>query len=307
MDILRTLFIWSLLGVSAARGQDLPMAIEQESREVTFTIRNQFVPGEKTQSITWTTLLPSSIPHRQNILDVRFSHEPKRTFERLGNTYAIFEFEEVDEPIELLIEVRAELLRYDLPTIVRLREAGHEEGRVNTESWLKHEKFIESDADSIRDVAATIPGDSLEERIENTLRFVSQTLRYTGYREESLGARRALEEREGDCSEFADLFVALCRAQGIPARTCDGILLMSARAGDTPRHKWAEVYFEGLGWVPVDPLRVAMRRSSLHRMSNDYLFLSCLRNDSSLNDYEIAFYRYVGDPIEFSNEILIHR
>ena len=31
-----------------------------------------------------------------------------------------------------------------------------------------------------------------------------------------------LKERRGDCSEHAVLFVALCRAAGIPARRCSG-------------------------------------------------------------------------------------
>jgi len=54
--------------------------------------------------------------------------------------------------------------------------------------------------------------------------------------------------------EFADLMVAILRAQGIPAIAANG-----AGYGryDKPEtfigHQWVMVYFPSLGWVPVDP------------------------------------------------------
>lgn len=58
----------------------------------------------------------------------------------------------------------------------------------------------------------------------------------------------ALRSRHGDAAEHAQLFVALARAAGIPARTVSGIVL----AGDTHHHHaWAEVMLQH--WVGVDP------------------------------------------------------
>lgn len=293
-------------GLVQAQESETQRRSEREIREVTLTLRNRFTPGEQTESITWTTLVPRSIPDRQAILELRYSREPDRTFERLGNRYAVFEMTDLQEPVVIEMEIKAELYRYDYQTLAAIPDEELRVERINTRLWLKHERFIETDSASIQAAADEIEGESREDRVQNTLRFLSQSLRYSGYREESLGASGGLEAGSGDCSEFSDLFVALCRAQEIPARTCDGILIATLRPGDTPRHKWAEVYFEGLGWVPVDPLRSARRSQSFRRMPNDCLFLSHLRNDASLNDYEIAFYRYVGDPIEFENEVILH-
>ncbi|MBI2664927.1 transglutaminase domain-containing protein [Candidatus Woesearchaeota archaeon] len=63
-----------------------------------------------------------------------------------------------------------------------------------------------------------------------------------------------LQTRQGVCDEFTNLFIALNRALGIPARFVSGISytdseLFQQRWGF---HGWAEVYFPGYGWVPFD-------------------------------------------------------
>ena len=63
-----------------------------------------------------------------------------------------------------------------------------------------------------------------------------------------------LENRLGVCDELTNIFIALNRALGIPARFVSGISytdsdLFPERWGF---HGWAEVYFPGHGWVPFD-------------------------------------------------------
>jgi transglutaminase-like putative cysteine protease len=65
---------------------------------------------------------------------------------------------------------------------------------------------------------------------------------------------RLLAERMGKCADVHTVFVALCRAAGIPARDLWGIRLPKTREGDMTKmqHCWAEFYLPGRGWVPVD-------------------------------------------------------
>lgn len=58
-----------------------------------------------------------------------------------------------------------------------------------------------------------------------------------------------LDNGHGDCGQVTLLFVTLCRLSGIPAHFQSGFM-MHPRAWNL--HDWAEVYFEGVGWVPVD-------------------------------------------------------
>lgn len=67
-----------------------------------------------------------------------------------------------------------------------------------------------------------------------------------------------LEKPGGKCTDIHSVFVALCRAAGIPAREVFGIRLGKKAEEDisTWQHCWAEFYLPGYDWVPVDPADV---------------------------------------------------
>jgi transglutaminase-like putative cysteine protease len=70
----------------------------------------------------------------------------------------------------------------------------------------------------------------------------------------------------GKCADLNALFVGLCRAVGLPARDLYGIRVGESRefrslgrtGGDmtTAQHCRAEVYIDGVGWMPADPADV---------------------------------------------------
>ena len=55
----------------------------------------------------------------------------------------------------------------------------------------------------------------------------------------------------GHCTDINSTFVALCRANGIPAREMFGIRLSDNATGG--QHCWAQFYLPGTGWVYADP------------------------------------------------------
>jgi transglutaminase-like putative cysteine protease len=58
-----------------------------------------------------------------------------------------------------------------------------------------------------------------------------------------------LDSGHGDCGQVTLLFMTLCRAVGIPVHWQSGFM---THPGAWNLHDWAEAYFEGVGWVPVD-------------------------------------------------------
>jgi transglutaminase-like putative cysteine protease len=62
----------------------------------------------------------------------------------------------------------------------------------------------------------------------------------------------------GKCTDISSVFVALCRAAGVPARETYGLRLGKKPEQDITswQHCWAEFFLPGYGWVPVDPADV---------------------------------------------------
>lgn len=58
-----------------------------------------------------------------------------------------------------------------------------------------------------------------------------------------------LANRHGDCGQVSLLFITLCRIKGIPARFQSGFIMHPTGWN---LHDWSEIYFEDIGWVPVD-------------------------------------------------------
>ncbi len=55
--------------------------------------------------------------------------------------------------------------------------------------------------------------------------------------------------RHGDCGMQTLLFMSLARSQRIPAKWQSGFMLHPKHVN---LHDWCEVYYEGIGWVPLD-------------------------------------------------------
>lgn len=67
-------------------------------------------------------------------------------------------------------------------------------------------------------------------------------------------ASEALAQGSGVCQDHAHIFIACCRAWGIPARYVSGYLHTSAEDGrHLATHAWAEALVDDLGWVSFDP------------------------------------------------------
>jgi len=74
------------------------------------------------------------------------------------------------------------------------------------------------------------------------------------------------KEKRGVCANFNSAFAILCRAAGIPARVVHGYLIRTDVANQTVKEKqahcWAEVEFEGIGWVTFDATGRSGRETS---------------------------------------------
>ncbi|MBK7868955.1 MAG: transglutaminase domain-containing protein [Ignavibacteriales bacterium] len=115
--------------------------------------------------------------------------------------------------------------------------------------FLISEEFLEI-TDSIKAKAAevTVGETNSVKKTKLLYDWVRGNMEYT-WNVPERSAESALRTCSGDCGQFSYLFIALCRASGIPARLVSGFML----APDTiSYHVWSEVQFPGTGWLPVD-------------------------------------------------------
>jgi sugar lactone lactonase YvrE len=67
-------------------------------------------------------------------------------------------------------------------------------------------------------------------------------------------APTVLARGNGSCSEYSFVYIAMCRAAGLPARYVGSVVVRGDDASyDDVFHRWVEVYLPNIGWVPIDP------------------------------------------------------
>ncbi|MHC4432870.1 MAG: transglutaminase-like domain-containing protein, partial [Planctomycetota bacterium] len=174
------------------------------------------------------------------------------------------------------------------------------------DDFLEPERYIESDHDEIRQIAAGLEGDDEMDLVKQIYDFVLDHMEYVKSGTDDKGAIVALERGKGDCTEYADLFVAICRASDIPARVVTGYTVQTDTA--TSKHNWAEVYLQDRGWVPFDPAvgdkqSPIFRNKAFGRMMPVYIYLSHVRNDYVLDNHNFGAFKYWGDGISLTDSI----
>lgn len=146
------------------------------------------------------------------------------------------------------------------------------------EAYTKPSETIDSDDEQIVRLASSLVKgeDDLYEAVFKLAEWTKHNVKYdlsTLTAEVSQKASWVLENKEGVCDEITSLFIALCRAVGIPAKFASGVAYTNSELFEEGwgAHGWSEVYFLDYGWVPfdvtygefgfIDPTHVKMRES----------------------------------------------
>jgi len=119
-------------------------------------------------------------------------------------------------------------------------------------------RFVQSDRKEIIELARSAAGDTKDagQAVRRIEAFVAE---YIENKSLSVGYASAAEvaaSRQGDCSEFAVLTAAMCRAVGIPAQVVVGVAYVEDFAGlaGFGAHAWVQAYIGGDPgkWIGLD-------------------------------------------------------
>ncbi len=122
-------------------------------------------------------------------------------------------------------------------------------GEKEMQEYLSPTPFIQSADPALRTQAVEIIGD--ERDALKAAALIHGWVYRTIEKKPALSIPSALDVlrlKVGDCNEHATLFVALCRAAGIPCKLCAGIVY---NQGSFYYHAWSEFYAGR--WVSADP------------------------------------------------------
>lgn len=118
--------------------------------------------------------------------------------------------------------------------------------------------FINCDNDAVKKhAAAALNGVPLTasnwEKAVAVEKWVKANMRAFEFSQAMATADNVAKTLTGDCTEYAMLSAALCRAAGVPSRTVLGLVYAPANGGKPylAYHMWFEVYADGQ-WLPLD-------------------------------------------------------
>lgn len=187
---------------------------------------------------------PVKMTATQECAGLTASHPYDLIVDSLGNQVLHFTFQKVPPFATKLIRIQADVDLFSVPLKIQ---------GPDLNGFLKSEELVESNNPEIIELAKKLKSRSPHGSAKNTYRWISENLHYAGFHAADRGALHALRNRRGDCTEYMSLFVALCRANDIPARGIGGYICPDDRilkAGDY--HNWAEYHWDGT-WRLVDP------------------------------------------------------
>ena len=234
----------------------------------------------------WVALIRDVHPYQEVVSREISPKKYSLVTDEYGNQYA--EFDLSDHPpgttidIEILYEISVKEIIYDLSNC---------EGDLPDE-FTQPELHIESGNPQIISLASNLSKGKRTacEQVRAFYDYAGDELVYT-YNRQDWGAQATFGLMGSDCSEYADLAIALNRAEGIPARYYEGLLYLEESGGDKDKqiaqteHAWMDAYLPGIGWTAMDP---TMGRWASHREiyfahhTPDHIIVTTGRNPSTL-------------------------
>ena len=233
-------------------------------------------------SFRFMITIPGTLTRKQLIKKRNFSMKPDTIFSENNNTYAVFTSHDLEKGFKITMKCNLEIYR-NISNV-----ANNQDDSIKR--YLAAEKNIESDNPEIKRVADSLKHTTDIETVIETFNYVQNHIEYK--LKAAIGAKKVLESGEGKCMDFSDLFVALLRANKIPAKSVYGI---TEDFYGSPFHAWAEAYLKKQGWVLFDATTghsSIFRDGKNYKMSidNKYIVLSEGRNDSVMHG--AGMYRY---------------
>ncbi|MEW5801615.1 MAG: transglutaminase domain-containing protein [bacterium] len=267
-----------LTGTVNVFGADYPVF---RQIQYSFTLQNR--SNRLLKKAEFWTYGPVKQTATQRCVSIEASYPYQLITDDSGNQILAFSFENLPPYAIKIITIRAEL---------EFSELSNQLPGQDTRAFLLAEEYIESDNPELSGFARGFQGPEPSKVVENIFHWITENIKYMGYVKNNRGALYAFRNRQGDCTEFMNLFIALCRANTIPARGIGGYVCPESstlKAGEY--HNWAEFFEDGL-WKIADPQKKALRTNQ-----SAYVAMMITGESSQNPTGKFSQFRFSGDGL----------
>jgi len=218
--------------------------------------------------------IPQNIVGRQEVLSIDYKfRKPQKVSAKKKDSHAYFALNTPKFKEVIKIEVVLLLKNNDL---INARKNKKEPEEIKPKKYLKQQMNFQVKNKKIKEIAKNIGGDTDEEIARNIYQYVMDELEYKSFSQHNRGAKKAIITGKGDCTEYSELMVTLCRAKGIPARIVTGVVISQSK---NPQHNWVEIYLREYGWISVDPTHGDHKDAitTFENLQNKYIYFNYSR------------------------------
>jgi hypothetical protein len=151
--------------------------------------------------------------------------------------------------------------------------------------------------DNVKHLADSITAGEIDPTIivEKIYKWFKENIPWTGALEYSIMpniSEYVIRNKRGDCGMQTFLFMSMLRYKGVPVRWQSGWMMTP---GDKNLHDWSEVYYEGIGWVPVDVSKDLLKSDNNNLR---YFYLS------GIDAYRLIINDGIGGPLHPEKKFL---
>lgn len=229
------------------------------------------IAGPENSIQIWAPAIQSSLSQRS--VESVFEPEPMWENYKGLNRYNL---ENLQPWNEYILNQTHWFERYAIETDINSSSitGNYDKNRRLVSFYTREDKLIPSKDRTIRDIVRSIVGAEKNPylKAQKLYHYVIRRLDYVEH-SKSLTVIESLDNRKADAYEYAVLFTALSRQAGVPARPVAGFLVYGDK--QTQNHWWAEIYINGIGWIPVDPAMgddMSLSDLPVRESNSDYYF-----------------------------------
>ena len=238
-------------------GEKYKRSKEKKSKVTFYHQITNFGPGDVITADVYFAI-PSDRPNQTITGIIDFSPEPANfLMDKWGQETAHFYYQNIKQGEIKNSEMKLTVNTYDVRYFIYPEEVGSM-NEIPTEiknKFLENNEKYQYDHHVIQNAVKEAVGD--EKNPYWIARNIYNYLMKNMYYEMQGGwntAPTVLARGNGSCSEYAFIYIAMCRAAGLPARYVGSVVIRGDDACmDDVFHRWVEIYLPGYGWIPVDP------------------------------------------------------